>query len=299
MYMRRVRLAALLAAPAIGGTYALAQPKAQAWPAMLTPTVGVPATRCSSGDTDAILNYQKPHVSAVSSRRDLEGSDDSLHGADWDYRHVVIRNGRKLERAPTLDKAGFELVEDRLDHVDYYCEESVTSTYYQQCEELMTKVTGARFVRAFDHNIRSASGQAAGKKLRGGNAVQGPAGIVHGDYTADSAPRRFKLLGQPPKLNDALKKKLGEQPLVDSETIEEALTGKRRYALINVWRPIKPVACKPLACADASTVVGDELIVFSIHYADRVGENYFAKWPRSGEHAWSFFPEMTPDGEWP
>ena len=45
--------------------------------------------------------------------------------------------------------------------------------------------------------------------------------------------------------------------------------------------------------------VGDELIVFSIHYADRVGENYFAKWPRSGEHAWSFFPEMTPDGEWP
>ena len=37
----------------------------------------------------------------------------------------------------------------------------------------------------------------------------------------------------------------------------------------------------------------EDLITFSIHYADRVGENYFAKWrPR---HDWVFFPDMVPD----
>ena len=79
-------------------------------------------------------------------------------------------------------------------HCDYYDEEAVTSAYYQQCEELMKRVTGASFVKAFDHNVRSESGRAAAAKLQGGNAVQGPAPIVHGDYTADSAPRRFQWL---------------------------------------------------------------------------------------------------------
>mmetsp|Transcript_1606 Transcript_1606/g.4024 ORF Transcript_1606/g.4024 Transcript_1606/m.4024 type:complete len:153 (-) Transcript_1606:92-550(-) len=94
-------------------------------------------------------------------------------------------------------------------------------------------------------------------------------------------------------MNDALKKKLGETPLVDAETIEEALSGRRRYCLVNIWRPIKRVQTKPLACADAASVVGDDLIVFSIHYADRIGENYFAK--HRSEHSWSYFPSMTPD----
>ena len=35
-------------------------------------------------------------------------------------------------------------------------------------------------------------------------------------------PFQHRLLGEPPKMNDALKEKLGETPLVDAETIEEA-----------------------------------------------------------------------------
>ena len=35
---------------------------------------------------------------------------------------------------------------------------------------------------------------------------------------------------------------------------------------------------KPLACADAASVSSDDLIIFQIVYADRVGENYFAKY---------------------
>jgi len=262
---------------------------------MVTPSKDIlPSVRRPSGETDAILNYQKVHVTAVTSRRDLEGSDDALDGADWDQRHVLIKDGRQAPTPPTLHSAGFELVADAKEqHCDYYDEQTVISTYYQQCEELMKRVTGASLVKAFDHNVRCESGRAAAAKMRGGNAVQGPAPIVHGDYTADSAPRRLRLLGEPPKMNDALKEKLGEEPLLDAETIEAALSGKRRYCLVNIWRPIKPVQTKPLACADAASVIGDDLVVFSIHYVDRVGENYFAKY--RSDHSWTYFSSMTPD----
>jgi hypothetical protein len=287
------RAAALLAAGCGGTALAFAQGKAQTWPTMQTPQ-GVPSNRPADGATRAILNYQHEHVVACSTRRDLQGSDDSLEGADWNYQPVTIRDGRKVPVAPTLHKSGFELIRDpKVKHVDYYTEDEVTSTYYKECEDLMKRVTGASFVKAFDHNVRCDAGRASGRKLVGGNSVQAPASLVHGDYTADSAPRRFKLLGEPPKLNDALKEKLGETPLVDASVVDAALNGHRRYCLINIWRPIRPVQTKPLACADASTVVEEDLITFSIHYADRVGENYFAKWrPR---HDWVFFPDMVPD----
>ena len=55
-----------------------------------------------------------------------------------------------------------------------------------------------------------------------------------------------------------------------------------------------PVENNPLALCDASTVSSKDLIVFEIHYADRIGENYFAK--HSLKHDWYFYPKMTPGG---
>jgi len=34
----------------------------------------------------------------------------------------------------------------------------------------------------------------------------------------------------------------------------------------------------------------EDLVVFEIHYSDRIGENYFAKY--SPDHRWWFYPEM-------
>src|SRR5229473_7122155 len=47
------------------------------------------------------------------------------------------------------------------------------------------------------------------------------------------------------------------------------------------------------ALCDGQTVARDDLVVFEIHYHDRIGENYFAKYaPR---HEWWFYPLMTRD----
>lgn len=49
----------------------------------------------------------------------------------------------------------------------------------------------------------------------------------------------------------------------------------------------------PLALCDGQTVNPEDLVVFEIHYQDRLGENYFAK--HADRHRGYFFPAMTRD----
>ena len=151
-------------------------------------------------------------------------------------------------------------------------------------------------VFAFDHNIRSATGKKNRKRITGGQQVQGPARTVHGDYTLTSGPQRLRDLAKPPSTNDTLRATLGESAsLLKHDTVDHTLVDNRRFAIINVWRNIayEPVANHPLALCDGQTVNPEDLVVFEIHYHDRVGENYFAK--HAGQHSWWYYPAMTRD----
>ena len=229
----------------------------------------------------ASFNYCAPDVTAVSTRRDVAGSDGELEGAAWAPTSVRIHDGRG--RPWSLERNGFRLVEDAIDaELDLYDDAAVTGRYYGMCEALVAEqCPGAAVVKAFDHNVRCEEGKASGRKLKGGSNVQAPAGLVHGDYTAVSAPRRLARLAEAPKTNDALNK-----PPLDGVDA----TG-RRFAFVNVWRPISEVRSPPLACCDAETVRDDrDLLTFKIYYEDRVGENYFARHHQA--HEWYYFPRM-------
>ena len=124
--------------------------------------------------------------------------------------------------------------------------------------------------------------------------MQAPAHMVHGDYTLDSAPQRLRDLGRPPTGNDTLRPFLAEgTSLIPSETVDASLRDAGRFAIINVWRNIadRPVATHPVALCDAQTVAPEDLVVFEIHYEDRVGENYFAK--HAPRHGWYTYPGIT------
>ena len=227
----------------------------------------------------ASFNYCAPDVTAVSTRRDGAGSDGELEGAAWAPTVVRIHDGRG--RPWSLDKNGFRLVEAPIDAIDLYDDAAVTGRYYGMCEALVAEqCPGATVVKAFDHNVRCEEGKASGRRLKGGSNVQAPAGIVHGDYTAASAPRRLAQLAEAPKTNDAL-----NRPPLDGVHV-----AGRRFAFVNVWRPISEVKSTPLACCDAATVRDDDLLTFKIYYEDRVGENYFAR--HHERHAWYYFPRM-------
>jgi hypothetical protein len=154
-------------------------------------------------------------------------------------------------------------------------------------------------------------------------------GLVHGDYTTVSGPRRLQLLAEPPKINDVWRDRLtdSQQALLDPTVVQECLDGQRRFALVNVWRNIDvhhPIAAMPLACVDALTVEPQDLRVLEVHYQDRVGENFLVcpavtdgenenaasletpsrdatapsngtSGPQQPRHRWVYFPGMVYD----
>jgi len=235
----------------------------------------------------------------VLTRRDRDGSDTPWTGADLESRDMPVHDARRLKRAArrTLAVNGFEALPAPLTGaaIDFLDHEVVVRKYYPQCAELVREASGARFAAAFDHNVRSAAGKLSKRRIEGGQQVQGPAHVVHGDYTLTSAPQRLHDLARPPTSNDTLRTLLGEGvSLLDEGEVEQALSSGR-FAIINVWRNIasEPVATRPLALCDALSVRLEDLVVFEIHYADRIGENYFAK--HNDGHRWYFYPALTRD----
>jgi nitrite reductase/ring-hydroxylating ferredoxin subunit len=266
-------------------------------------------TKRATGDPERIgtFNYLEHSVrsslhrtGAVRIRRDVDGSDSDVVGLAIEKRDVPVHDARQLagEARRTLARNGFELLpwSDGAADLDFLRHEDVVERYYDACAQLVQKATGAVQVFAFDHNVRSARGKKSRTRIAGGQRVQAPAHMVHGDYTLDSAPQRLRDLGQPPTGNDTLRPFLDEDTsLIPSKTVEAALRDAGRFAIINVWRNIaeEPVATHPLALCDAQTVAPEDLVVFEIHYEDRVGENYFAKYaPR---HGWYTYPGITRD----
>lgn len=225
--------------------------------------------------------------------RDTEGNDSVTIGMALEQKELSVHNARVLgdDERRTCQANGFELLSAPLNDegINFFDHDEVVRGYYGQCTRLVAKKTGARAF-AFDHNIRSASGKQSQKRPVGGQPVQEPLHLVHGDYTLYSAPQRLRDLTRPPS---TLRSVLGTgESLIDPADAQHALEGGR-FAIINVWRNIAdtPVAVHPLALCDGRRVDPQDLVVFEIHYQDRVGENYFAKY--SPAHRWYYYPNMT------
>jgi hypothetical protein len=193
-------------------------------------------------------------------------------GTPWrntrgDRRRVVVRDARALTPPPALDREGFML--DRLHSAvsDFSAPGAVHDVYFREVERLVREVTGAARVVAFDHNLRSAA--VAGRSADG---VQGPVRFAHNDYTERSGPQRVRdLLG-------------GEA---------EALI-RKRFAVINVWKPIhNPVRSAPLAVCEARSIQPGDLVPTDLRYRDRTGEVYSLTF--SPEHRWFYYPDMQVD----
>jgi len=184
-----------------------------------------------------------------------------------DRRSVEVQDARLHAPSPTLDREGVELVEwsevpaDENDSADF------ARNFYPRVEALVSEATGATRVHAFDHNLRSSD-----KAMTRGTSLQSPVWLVHNDYTEASGPQRVR---------DLL-----------PEEAEKLLT--RRFAVINVWKPIHgPVYEAPLAVCDAQTIRPEDMIPTDLRYPDRTGEIY--SFAYSGAHRWFYYPEMTPD----
>lgn len=220
--------------------------------------------------TLATLNFLKPMAARLYSYQyDPPPGVPQRNGEDEPHL-VAIRDARPLALDLSLDAEGFELLQVPTAFASWNDPAAIRAAYYPEVEYLIAGATGAQRVIAFDHNVRNADRAAGGEA-----GIRGPVPRTHNDFTAKSGPERAR----------AELEARGIDPL--------ALEG-RRYAIVNLWRPIgRKVQKWPLALADARTVAPGDWVESDLVYRDRVGETYALGF--SPGQAWHYFPRLAPD----
>lgn len=213
---------------------------------------------------EATLNYIVDDGSKVFTVVAAAGGRDARSGGTPDPRRVTIHNGRPFAKDFVLDRNGFRFVRHDTKVADFYDEDTIKRVYYPEMEALIKAESGAKRVVVFDHTLRTAD-----DALREVKQIREVVRRVHNDYTEWSAPQRVR---------DIL-----------PDEAEELL--KRRFAIIQTWRPIRhPVETFPLALADAQTLSPADMIVSERRAAGRIGQTYAIKY--NPAHKWYWFPRM-------
>jgi hypothetical protein len=212
----------------------------------------------------ATLNYIVNDGSKIFTETAAPGATDVRTGGKPDARSVTIRNGRVHARDFTIERNGFHFIPHDTAVTDFFDDAQVRGTYYAEMEALVKRESGASRVVVFDHTLRTAD-QAQREALKIREVVP----RVHNDYTEWSGPQRVRDL-LPQEADDLL---------------------ARRFAIIQVWRPIRhPVETFPLAICDARTVSPDNMVISERRYPNRIGQTYAITY--NPEHAWYWFPRM-------
>jgi hypothetical protein len=211
---------------------------------------------------EATLNYIVDDGNKVFTIVASPGGSDTRSGGTPDPRRVTIHNGRGMDFA--LEHNGFRFVGHNTKVKDFFDEDEIKRVYYPEMEALIKAESGANRVVVFDHTLRTADDE-----LREAKQIREVVRRVHNDYTEWSAPQRVRDI-LPDEAEDLL---------------------QRRFAIIQVWRPIRhPVETFPLAMADAGTLSPDDMIVSERRAPGRIGQTYAIKY--NPKHQWYWFPRM-------
>jgi len=212
---------------------------------------------------EATLNYLIDTGEKIVTEAGAGGTAD-MRGGKLDPRRVVIRNGRPLANELVLDRGGFRFVRHDTNIADFYSDDEVRRVYYPEMEALVKAESGASRVVVFDHTLRTGD-----DALREQRKIREVVPRVHNDYTEWSGPQRVRDL-LPDEADELL---------------------RRRFAIIQVWRPIRfSVESFPLAICDARSVSPDDLVISERRYPNRVGQTYATIY--NPNHKWFWFPRM-------
>lgn len=186
---------------------------------------------------------------------------------------IVVHNARLLHPAPTLESHGFQLV-DAPTTLDLMDTDVVRGTFYDECRQLLRRVTGCTEVRGGAHEYRNGFGGETGRRGvkptpngSGGAYAQG----IHADMS----------------------------PAVE-DRFARVVADERHFESINIWRSAKPetIFTMPLAvCAMPSVrpediVFGDGQNTGNIKQYTKVVDQRLIHGPHQ---RWYYFPHMTPN----
>jgi hypothetical protein len=216
---------------------------------------------------EATLNYIVDDGGKVFTIVASPGGSDTRSGGTPDPRRVVLHNGRTHAKDFVLERNGFRFVPHDTKVADFFDEDEIRRVYYPEMEALIKAESGAKRVVVFDHTLRTADDE-----LRESKKIREVVRRVHNDYTEWSAPQRVR---------DIL-----------PDEAEQLL--QRRFAVIQVWRPIRhPVETMPLAIADAQSLSPENLVISERRAPGRIGQTYAISY--NPAHKWYWFPRMRRD----
>ncbi|KAF2095185.1 hypothetical protein NA57DRAFT_59925 [Rhizodiscina lignyota] len=207
----------------------------------------------------------------------------------YNEQPVQIHDLRGRENQFNLADNAFQHRRHVSSEKDFSDDDAIKNTYYKEIEQLLKEVTGASRVHVFSHMVRRSdkeSLRASASKLEDSSTITAPppATYVHVDQSEQGA---YTVLNDNP---------VPKAPA----TLQNC-----RFAIINVWRPIKPIYKDPLAVCDARSVPESDFVPVtayfppkgSMQYAELSGGNsyevYYAK--ANPQHRWYFVNNMQPD----
>jgi hypothetical protein len=213
---------------------------------------------------EVTLNYIVNDGSKIFTVTADPGGTDVRSGGTPDPRRVTVHNGRPYAKEFDLERDGFRFVRHDTQMKDFFDEAEIKRVYYPEMVDLVKRESGAKRVVVFDHTLRTAD-----DALRESKQIREVVRRVHNDYTEWSGPQRVR---------DIL-----------PDEADQLLKG--RFAIIQVWRPIRhPVETHPLAMADARSLSPDDMVISERRYPNRVGQTYAITYnPR---HKWFWFPRQ-------
>lgn len=218
---------------------------------------------------EGVLNYLKPTADKPRTYAFEQLPGGPRANPVHEPHTVSIHDVRPVAAQMSLDREGFALRTHRSAVTDFADEDQLRRIYYPEAERLVADVTGAARVVIFDHTVRR---RVSGRADREPGIPRQPSTRIHGDYSVKSGPQRVRDV-------------MGE---------EAEMLLERRFAIVNVWRPIRgPLRDAPLALCDAQSVAPGDLVAADLVYRDRIGENYLMRY-RPG-HRWFYVPEMRAD----
>jgi hypothetical protein len=217
-----------------------------------------------AGTIEATLNYLVRTGEKIVSYTGGPGSTAAQFTGTLDPHLMTMHDGRPRAGEFVLEKNGFRFVRHDTQVHDFFDEAELRRVYYPEMERLIAGETGALRVVVFDHTLRTADdAEREARKIR--EVVP----RVHNDYTEWSGPQRVR----------------------DVLPDEAEMLLARRFAIVQVWRPIRhPVETFPLAVCDAPTLAPEDLIISERRFPNRIGQTYSIAF--NPAHRWYWFPRM-------
>ena len=216
---------------------------------------------------EATVNYIVNDGTEIFTYTGGPGSTEVKNGGQPDPRTVIMHNARSHLGLFRLDGDGFRFVRHDTKVQSFFDEAEVRRVYYPEIEALVAAESGAKRVVVFDHTLRTAD-----DAFRERHKIREVVRRAHNDYTEWSGPQRVRDV-LPDEADDLL---------------------KRRFAIIQVWRPIRyPVETHPLAICNARSVSPVDFVISERRYPNRIGQTYVIT--HNPAHQWYWFPRMARD----